>query len=122
MGWLVKKAGGIPVDRGKNNRLVEQIAEMFKNNDRFYLMVTPEGTRKLVKKWKKGFYAIAMEAGVPIGCVYLDYRNKKVGYGLTVYPSGDYEKDLKIIQDFYRTTHPRHPDRFNLSPMYEEGQ
>jgi len=121
MGWLVRKAGGIPVDRGKNNKLVEQVAEMFKKNDSFYLMVTPEGTRKLVRKWKKGFYAIAMAAEVPIGCVYLDYRNKRVGYGLTVYPSGDYEKDLKIIQDFYRNTHPRHPDRFNLSSMYEEN-
>ncbi len=121
MGWLVSKAGGIPVDRGKNNRLVEQIADLFNKNDSFYLMVTPEGTRKLVKKWKKGFYAIAMEANVPIGCVYLDYRNRKVGYGLTVYPSGDYEKDLKTIQDFYTSTaHARHPDRFNLSAMYDE--
>jgi len=122
MGWLVKKAGGIPVDRGKNNRLVEEIAEMFNSNDSFYLMITPEGTRKLVKKWKKGFYAIAMAAEVPIGLVYLDYRNKKIGYGLTVYPSGDYEKDLKIIQDFYRGTYPRHPDRFSLSAMYDEEE
>lgn len=120
LGWLVKKAGGIPVDRSKNNRLIEYVAELFEKNECFYLMVTPEGTRKLVKKWRKGFYAIAMAAKVPIGCVYLDYRNKRVGYGLTVYPSGDYEKDLKIIQDFYRTTHPRHPDRFNLSEMYDE--
>lgn len=122
LGWLVRKAGGIPVDRHRNNRIVEQVAEMFAKNESFYLMVTPEGTRKLVRKWKKGFYAIAMAAGVPIGCVYLDYRNKRVGYGLTVYPSGDYEKDLKIIQDFYRDKHPRHPERFSLSPMYAGGE
>ena len=59
---------------------------------------------------------------MPIGLVYLDYRNRKIGYGLTVYPSGDYEKDLKIIQDFYRDKYPRHPDRFSLSPMYDEGR
>jgi 1-acyl-sn-glycerol-3-phosphate acyltransferase len=121
LGWLVKKAGGIPVDRGRNNRIIDQVAEQFEKNESFYLMVTPEGTRKLVKKWRKGFYAIAMKANVPIGCVYLDYRNKRIGYGKTVYPSGDYEKDLKIIQDFYRGTYPRHPDRFNLSPMYDEA-
>jgi 1-acyl-sn-glycerol-3-phosphate acyltransferase len=118
LGWLVKKAGGIPVDRHRNNRIVEQVAEMFAMNKSFYLIVTPEGTRKLVRKWKKGFYAIAMAADVPIGCVYIDYRNKRVGYGLTVHPSGDYEKDLRIIQDFYRDKHPRHPERFSLSPMY----
>ncbi len=120
MGWLVKKAGGIPVDRGKNTRLVEQVAELFNKNSSFYLMVTPEGTRKLVKSWKRGFYAIALAADVPIGCVYLDYRNRKVGYGLTLYPSGDYEKDLKILQDFYKKAHARHPDRFYLSSLYDD--
>jgi 1-acyl-sn-glycerol-3-phosphate acyltransferase len=120
LGWLVRQAGGIPVDRHRNNRIVDHVAGLFEKSDSFYLMVTPEGTRKLVRKWKKGFYAIAMQANVPIGCVYLDYREKKVGYGLTLYPSGDYEKDLQLIQDFYRDKHPRHPDRFNLSPMYAD--
>jgi 1-acyl-sn-glycerol-3-phosphate acyltransferase len=120
LGWLVKKAGGIPVDRHGNNRIVEQVAKHFNDNESFYLMVTPEGTRKLVTKWKRGFYTIAMKAEVPIGCVYLDYRNRKIGYGMTLYPTGDYEADLKKIQDFYRDKHPRHPDRFSLSPMYDE--
>lgn len=122
MGWLVKQAGGIPVDRKKNNHIVDEVAELFAKNDSFYLMVTPEGTRSLVKKWRRGFYAMALKANVPIGCVYLDYRKREVGLGLIVQPSGDYEKDLAIIQNFYRDKAPRHPDRFNLSPMYSEGQ
>jgi len=120
MGWLVKQAGGIPVDRRKNNKLLEVMADQFKNNDSFYLMVTPEGTRKLVKKWRKGFYAIAMEANVPIGCVYLDYRKREVGLGFIIHPTGDYEKDLARIQNFYRDKTARHPDRFYMSPMYDE--
>lgn len=122
LGWMIKKAGGIPVDRRKNNHIIDQVAEEFAKNESFFLMITPEGTRSLVKKWKKGFYAIAMKAEVPIGCVYLDYKKKCIGYGMTVYPTGDYEKDLKKIQDFYRDKHPRHPDRFNLSPMVDQKQ
>lgn len=120
MGWLVKQAGGMPVDRSKNNRIIAQVAEMFAQNDSLFLMVTPEGTRKLVKKWRRGFYAMAMAADVPIGCVYLDYRKRQVGLGLVIHPSGDYEKDLKEIQEFYRDKAARHPDRFYLSPMYDD--
>jgi 1-acyl-sn-glycerol-3-phosphate acyltransferase len=100
---------------------VDVVAEMFDKNDSFYLMVTPEGTRKLSKKWRRGFYEIAMKADVPIGCVYLDYRKREVGLGLVLTPSGDFDKDLALIQDFYRKkAMPRHPDRFNLSAMYED--
>lgn len=123
MGWLVKQAGGIPVDRNKNNRIVDIVADLFKKNKSFYLMVTPEGTRSLVKKWRRGFYTIALKADVPIGCVYLDYRKREIGLGLVIQPSGDYEKDLAIIQEFYRTKAvARHPDRFNLSAMHEEDR
>jgi 1-acyl-sn-glycerol-3-phosphate acyltransferase len=121
MGWLVKQAGGIPVDRHKNNRILDVVADLFNKNDSFYLMVTPEGTRSLVKKWRRGYYAMAVKAEVPIGLVYLDYRKREIGVAKILYPSGDYEKDLAIIENYYRDKIPRHPDRFNLSPMYEEG-
>ena len=122
MGWMARQAGGIPVDRRKNNNILEVVSDLFKNNDSFYLMITPEGTRKLVKKWRKGFYAIAMEANVPIGCVYLDYRKREVGFGMLLHPTGNFEKDLAKIQDFYRDKSARHPDRFNMSPMYDDDQ
>lgn len=120
LGWLVKQAGGIPVDREKNNKIIGIVAGMFRKNESFYLMVTPEGTRKLVKKWRRGFYAIAKAADVPIGCVYLDYRRREIGLGLVIHPSGDYEKDLKKIQDFYHDKPARHPERFYWSPVYDE--
>jgi len=120
MGWLVKQAGGIPVDREKNNKIVEVVAELFNKNESFFLMVTPEGTRKLVKKWRRGFYAIAMEANVPIACVYLDYRKREIGLGMVFHPTGDFEKDIGVLQNFYRDKAARHPDRFNMSPMYDE--
>ena len=58
--------GGVPVDRGKRTSVTDQMVERFKTSERFQLAVTPEGTRKRAKDWKKGFYFIALKANVPI--------------------------------------------------------
>jgi len=117
MGPMLVASGGIPVDRSKNTHLVDRVAEMFNTRDSFYVAITPEGTRQLTPKWRKGFYHIALKANVPIALVYVDYKKKEGGYGPIITPSGDYEKDLKIIQDFYKTITPKYPKKSNLSPI-----
>ncbi len=72
--WL----GGVPVDRGKRTSVTDQMVERFKTSERFQLAVTPEGTRKRAKDWKKGFYFIALKANVPIVVAYFDYGKKEV--------------------------------------------
>lgn len=119
LGWLLRKLGGIPVARGKKNNMVDQLKEMFDSADSFYVVITPEGTRKKVAQWKKGFYMIALEAGVPIACSFIDYSSKTGGIGPIITPSGDYEKDIVTIQDFYRDKKAKHPERFNLSGQYK---
>src|SRR5436853_1786009 len=47
-GWLLRKLGGIPVDRRAPQTLVMQMAEKFKNSDALVLAVPPEGTRSKV--------------------------------------------------------------------------
>ncbi len=122
-GWLLKKTGGIPVDRrNKHTHISEQLAEEFKKRDSMYLVITPEGTRKLMWHWKKGFYQIATKAGVPIILGFLDYPNKTGGFGPVFYPTGEYEKDLREIAKFYYDKGARHPEKFNLSPQnLEQG-
>jgi 1-acyl-sn-glycerol-3-phosphate acyltransferase len=115
LGWLLRKLGGIPVARGKKNNMVDQLKEMFDSSESLYIVITPEGTRRKVAHWKKGFYMIALEAGVPLACSYIDYGKKSGGIGPVITPSGDYDKDLVIIQDFYRGMKAKHPERFNLS-------
>ena len=52
---LLNKLGGIPVDRDNPELLVQKIADYSKNNEGVLIVVTPEGTRKKVTKWKTGF-------------------------------------------------------------------
>ncbi len=114
-GYFLRKLGGVPVKRGRPAYLLLQILKMFNNNDSFFTVITPEGTRSLVKEWKRGFYEIATKAGVPIILAFIDYKYKKGGLGPVFYPTGDYEKDLKEIEKFYMRFHGKHPERFNLS-------
>lgn len=118
-GTILKAWGGIAVDRGKRNNMIGQVVDLFNNADSIYVLITPEGTRKLSKRWKKGFYHIAQQAKVPIALGYADYAKKEAGVGPVIYPSGDYEKDLKIIQDFYRDKTAKHPEMFNLTTKTE---
>ncbi|MBC8319642.1 MAG: 1-acyl-sn-glycerol-3-phosphate acyltransferase [Bacteroidetes bacterium] len=112
---ILKKAGGIPVNRSKATSKVVQVANMFKEYDTMFLGITPEGTRKLNNKWKMGFYHIAMGANVPILLSYIDYGKKVAGIGPPFYPTGDIEKDLEEIENFYRGKKAKHPEKFNLN-------
>ena len=115
LGQVLKAMGGIPVDRSKSSNMVEQVAKIFDQYASLYIAVTPEGTRKLVTSWKKGYYYIAIKANVPVVLGFLDYKEKRCGLEKVLIPSGDYEKDFRLIEAFYRGRHGKHPERFNLS-------
>ncbi|MDR2972678.1 MAG: 1-acyl-sn-glycerol-3-phosphate acyltransferase [Bacteroidales bacterium] len=114
LGYFLTYIGGYPVDRKHSKNLTEKIAEYMKEKEEVVFLITPEGTRRRVETWKRGFYHIALKAGVPIALAYLDYRDRKGGIGPVFYPTGDYEADLKEIQKFYCGMKGRKKGRFNL--------
>lgn len=113
-GGLLKKTGGIPVDRKNARHIIPYVVDLFDNNDEFFFGITPEGTRKLTNKWKMGFYYIAVQAKVPILLSYINYKKKEAGIGGIFYPTGDMETDLKKIEEFYRGIPAKHPELYNL--------
>ena len=115
LGKLLTLLGGQPVKQGRPTRQLLEIFDHFKNSTSYYLVITPEGTRQRVSRWKKGFYQIAMENHVPVVMAFIDYKRKKGGVGPVLYPSGNFGKDMKEIEQFYRPFHARHPERYNLS-------
>ena len=113
-GWLLKYVGGIPIDRSKSGNRVEKAAEMIRDGDNIFLALTPEGTRKRVDVWKKGFYYIAQRAEVPIILSFIDYGKKEVGIGPVLNVTGDIDNDMKTIEDYYRGMQGKYPEMFNL--------
>ena len=92
--FLFKFLGGIPVDRTKKLNIVDEIVDLFKSGKIKILAIAPEGTRKRVKKWKTGFYYIALKANLPILMVSFDYMRKEVKINEKFHPSGDIDKDF----------------------------
>ena len=121
LGMILRFFGGIPVDRSNSQKVVKSITDQFKQEEDFILLITPEGTRKLNKRWKKGFYFIAQTAEVPIILGFLDYSKKIAGLGPVFFPSGDYDEDLRKIEQFYMDKVARYPEQFNLSGVHRKG-
>ena len=93
--------GGIPVDRKKSTGLVEQMVDACNKSDKFILTIAPEGTRHHVTEWKRGFYHIAKNAGIPIVLAVVDGKHKEVRIGQVFYLTEDVEADMKAIQGFF---------------------
>ena len=110
-GWFFYYCGGIPVDRSKPTGLVEQTVEACERAEQFILVIAPEGTRHGVKEWKRGFYHIARNAGIPIVLVKVDGKHKIVHVGEIFHPSGDMEVDMKTIQDAFKGMKGIRPSR-----------
>jgi 1-acyl-sn-glycerol-3-phosphate acyltransferase len=114
MGNFLTCIGGYPVDRKHTKNLTDKIANYMKEKEEVVFLITPEGTRKRVETWKRGFYHIAQKANVPVALGYLDYRDRRGGIGPVFYPTGNYENDLQEIQKYYYGMKGRKKGRFNL--------
>jgi 1-acyl-sn-glycerol-3-phosphate acyltransferase len=80
-----------------------------------FLMLSAEGTRKRVDKWKSGFYYVAQKANVPVCTGFLDYAKKEAGFGPVINITGNMEQDLAKIKTFYSTVTPQNPSNFNAN-------
>ena len=111
VGFLMRRLGGIPVERSSSNDFVTQIVESFNKVNRLIVTIAPEGTRSKAEYWKTGFYYIALGAGVPISLGYIDYQTKEVGIGPYFFPTGDIQADFLKIKEFYASKRGKHPER-----------
>ena len=109
-GGLMRSWGGIPIQRHLSLNMVEQAIQGFRDNREFILVLSPEGTRKKVERWKMGFYHIALGAGVPIVPGALDFANRRVVIGAPFQPTGDAEADLQALLAFFRPYVPKKPE------------
>lgn len=109
-GFIFKALGGTPVDRSKNNKLVDAIVDIFNARDEFRLGLSPEGTRKKVDKWKTGFYYIAKGANVPIVMATLDFENKQVKISEPYYTTDNVAKDFAHFKEFYKDVKGKIPE------------
>lgn len=130
---LLRRLGGIPIDRRAPQGAIQAITEEFQQRDFLWLTVTPEGTRSYTDHWKSGFYRMALAAKVPCGLGYLDYPSKTVGIDAFLTLTGDVSNDMGKLAAFYADKRGRRPENASrirlrasaapepLPPGYGEG-
>lgn len=112
---IFRASGALGVDRSKSNTTVDILADLISSsNENIALMVSPEGTRKLVRKWKTGFYYTALKARVPIVLSHLDYAKKVASIGPSFMPSGCFRRDMQIVKLYYKDITAKFPEQFSL--------
>ena len=107
---LLKKMGGIPVNRVNPEALKSEIHNITKKYRGFMIAISPEGTRKKVERLKSGFLRIANETNSKILMVGVDFSNKTIEFGDFFSPSDDVEKDLKFIKDYFGNFTGKRPE------------
>ena len=105
LGWLIRKMGGIPVNRKNPSAIVLSVIREMEKRDKFHLAIAIEGTRKPVRRWKAGFHVIAKETGVPVYISYFDWGKKRIGIDRKFEISDDAKADLEKIQQIYESLH-----------------
>jgi hypothetical protein len=74
------------------------------------LVLSPEGTRKKVTRWRSGFWHVAKGAGVPICCVAFDFPSKTIRLGPTVTADEDEpEAGMARLQGYFAGVTGRNP-------------
>jgi len=110
LGGLLRRLGGMAIDRSAAKGVVEQMIDQFHQRERLWLGIAPEGTRKPVKRWKSGFWHIARDAGVPIFPVAFHYPDKTIQLGPLFDTGTDMDADLARLRAFYRPFKGKHRD------------
>lgn len=126
-GSVVRGLGGIGIDRSQKNDLINFVANEFKKDD-FSLVITPEGTRSWVPKWRKGFYHMALAAKVPIVLAAGDFKRNIVYLGYQIpyerLETASFAEVMKEIQDYYikNDIGPKIPANWNPNIMGNDGE
>lgn len=103
--------GGIPIDRKNPSKIVSQVKSELNRREKVWVVITPEGTRKKVSRYKTGFVRIAYAAQVPIIVVGFDYQKKAVIFSKVVTATGNHDKDADDLYHFCRNSFvAKHPE------------
>ena len=110
LSYLWRWIGFIPIDRHSPKGAVGTAVEYFENNEAMWFVMSPEGTRSKIKHWRSGFLNIAHQANVPILLVSWDFPTKTVKFGRVMRTSGDYEKDMLEVREYFSQFTGKRPE------------
>ena len=76
--YCYRYLGVVPIQRNKSNNFVTQAAGVFRQDERRWVAMAPEGTRSHRSQLKSGYYYLAREANLPIFMVGPNFEDKTI--------------------------------------------
>ncbi|WP_012876979.1 1-acyl-sn-glycerol-3-phosphate acyltransferase [Xylanimonas cellulosilytica] len=123
-GWkgpLMRRLGGIAVDRKNPYGVIEHVLAEVAAGRVFHLIITPDGTRSASGPWKSGFYRIARDAHLPVTLGFVDRTTMTLGVGPTLELTGDVGADMDAIRAFYADKAGNRPGKRREPRLASEG-
>ncbi|MEH6634191.1 MAG: 1-acyl-sn-glycerol-3-phosphate acyltransferase [Halioglobus sp.] len=121
-GWFLRAMGGMPIVRSKNRNVVDAMVDVLATTAQVVIVVPTEGTRERTEYWKSGFYHIARQAQVPIVPSFLDFKQKRGGFGPALITTESVHADMQYFRDFYVGMEGKFPDKFGPIRLREEDK
>ena len=120
---VINPMGGVGIKRkkkqdGTGNNQVDLLAELFSRYDEIALIISPEGSRELRKKWKTGFFYMAQKANVPIVTLAGNYKNRTVYFGPVFNPGKTLEEVMSEMMEFFKSGSAKFPQKFSLDERF----
>ena len=107
---IMRKLGGIPVDRASPELLMNEVSNIVKRKQGVIIAISPEGTRKKVERLKSGFLRIAKTTNSQILLAGIDFESKLIHLGKLFQPSGNTESDLLDVHNYFRQFKGKRPE------------
>ena len=107
---IMRKLGGIPVDRASPELLMNEVSHIVKKQQGVIIAISPEGTRKKVERLKSGFLRIAKTTNSQILLAGIDFESKLIHLGKLFQPSGNTESDLLNVHNYFRQFKGKRPE------------
>ena len=107
---IIRWSGALPVNRYDPGELVQELSDEINRSEKFVLVITPEGARRKVGRWKTGFYRNALATGAPITLAYADFARRVVGFGPTYQPNGEMEMQIEEMRAYFEGITARNPE------------
>jgi 1-acyl-sn-glycerol-3-phosphate acyltransferase len=103
LGPFMRFLGGVPVDRTSPADVVEQSVAFIARSERVIFVLSPEGTRRRLEKWKTGFWRLAHGASIPIVPVAFDFARRRFVLNPPFVTTGDLDADLTALRSHFRS-------------------
>lgn len=99
-GGFLRFMGGVPIDRSRRTNTTQQLVDWFQDHDKAWIAIAPEGTRKNVEHYTKGYLRIAHAVGIPVIMTGLYEPSREIRIDNSLVLTGDVDIDNTMVKAY----------------------